>query len=190
MPKHTLRNTLIFVLMICLLQGCVALVAGAAGGVIVYDRRDIKTMKKDQKLRHDINTTIQRDKQFKNTHVVVAVFNRNVLLAGETPLASQRVTAEKVARSQPGVGRIYNEIAISSPTTLMTQSSDAWLTTKVKAELFGTRDLKSGSFKVVTENGVVYLMGVVTHEQADLAVGTARRISGVQRVVKVFQYTD
>lgn len=192
MTKHMLRNSLVFALIIMLLQGCVAVfVAGAAaGGAVVYDRRNLKTIKSDQQIRHDVNTRIQHDPQFSNTHIVVAVFNHDILLTGEAPLASQRVTAEKIARAEPGVNRVYNEIAVSSPTSMMTQSSDTWITTKVKTELVATKNLRSGSIKVITENGVVYLMGIVRETQAELAVNTARRIAGVQRVVKVFQYKN
>jgi osmotically-inducible protein OsmY len=95
-----------------------------------------------------------------------------------------------LAHSVADVKRIYNEITIQGPTSSLTRTSDAWITTKIKSQMLATDDLQSGTIKVLTENGAVYLMGVVTHDQADMSVDIARQVSGVQKVVKIFQYTD
>ena len=181
----------IFILSLSLLQGCAGLlIAGAAtGGALVYDHRDIKTIHQDEQISHQINLKIANDPAFNSSHIVVATLDHNVLLTGQTPVASLRVKAEKQAKTVPNIKRLSNEIVISGPTSLMTRTSDTVITTKVKSRLLTTRDLRSGNFKVVTENGDVYLMGKVTRDQADLAVDAARRVGGVQKVIKVFEYT-
>ena len=201
MPKNTIDgahvNTtmkpLILALMALLcLQACVAaFVAGAAaGGLVVYDKRDLMTMNEDNSIRHQLTLKLIGDPAFQNSHIVVASFNHVVLLAGQAPDPSLRVKAEQIAYTIPKVARVYNEIVITSPSSMMTRSSDAWITAKIKTEMLTKKGLRSSQIKVVTENGTVYLMGHVSHEQADLAVNIARRVSGTQQVVKIFQYTD
>lgn len=185
-----MKRAIAIVALISTLSGCVAaFVAGAAaGGLVVYDRRSIAQINLDNTMRHRINKSLVHNSVFRNSHIVVAVFNRVVLLVGQTPHASLKVRAEKQAREYPGVQRVYNEIMIGAPTSNLTQSSDVWITTKVKSTMLATKGLKSSQIKVVTENGVVYLMGYVNKSQAGMAVNIARSTSGVQRVVKVFQY--
>ena len=95
---------------------------------------------------------------------------------------------ERLARQTDQVRAIQSEIAIARPTSLMTRSGDAWITTKVKTALFVDHSFDASRIKVVTETGIVYLMGIVTSGEADEAVATARQVSGVKRVIKVFEY--
>lgn len=176
------------------LQGCI-FVAGAAAGAaaiaVVYDHRTIKNSLEDTKIANKIADKIKSNPNFgTESHIEVTVFNRVVLLTGETPQPEWRQQAEEIARSVSGVEKVYNQITIEGPTSSLTRTSDSWITTKIKTEMLATDDLKSSSIKVVTENGVVYLMGIVKREQADVAADIARQISGVQKVVKVFQYTN
>ena len=90
----------------------------------------------------------------------------------------------------PDVTKVYNEIAVKGPTSSLSRASDSWITTKIKTQMLATKGLQSGSIKVVTENGAVYLMGMVSREQADTSVNIARQVTGVQKVVKIFQYTN
>lgn len=174
------------------LQGCI-FVAGAAAGAaaiaVVYDHRTIENTVQDTRIANKIADRIRAVPALgQDSHVEVTVFNRTVLLTGETPSAANREQAEMIARSVPEIGRIYNQITIQGPTSSLTRTSDSWITTKIKGQMLATEDLKSSSIKVVTENGTVYLMGTVTREQADISVDIARQVSGVQKVVKVFQY--
>lgn len=163
--------------------------AGAAtGGLVVYDRRNIQTVMKDTRCRNDIVNAISKDPAFEHSHIVVSSFHGSVLLAGQTPLASLRVRAEKIARQQPDIGKIYNEITVSSPSSTLTRSNDTWITTKVKTQMIANKDLRSSDIKVVTESGSVFLLGKVSRTQASVAVDVARRVSGVQRIVKAFEY--
>jgi osmotically-inducible protein OsmY len=175
------------------LQGCI-FVAGAAAGAaaiaVVYDHRTLQNVFKDTELSNKIVDQYRAIPALHNSsHIEVTVFHRVVLLTGETPNAAWKQQAEAIARSVPGITRIYNQIIIQGPTSTLTRTSDSWITTKIKGQMLATEDLKSSSIKVVTENGVVFLMGIVNHQQADIAVDIARQVSGVQKVVKIFQYT-
>lgn len=175
------------------LHACVPVfIAGAAmGGAAVYDRNGLRAFAQDLNIGDRIRNHLPViAAQYPRSHVVVAVFNHVVLLTGQTPSEDMRNQVEQLARNTPQVDRVFNEITISGPTSPLTRSSDAWITTKVRGAMLGLKGLKSTQFKVVTENGVVYLMGVVTRDQADLAVQSARQVTGVQKVVKVFEYTD
>ncbi len=185
-----MKKILLIAIMMCCLQGCVgAFVAGAAaGGAVIYDRRNLKTLAQDVKLSAAVSRAIHRDREFRGSHIVTSSYHSVLLLAGQTPKDTLRVKAEQIAKAQPRVKRIYNEITINSPTSPLTRTSDSWITTKVKTEMLARKGLKSGAVKVITENGVVFLMGEVSPKQADLAVGVARDVSGVQKVVKVFDF--
>lgn len=180
----------------CLLQGCIFVVGAAAGAAaiaMVYDHRPIEDTIQDTKLTNKIADSIRAVPELRNEcHIDVTVFNHIVLLTGEAPKPEWRNQAEEIAKSTPSVDRVYNQITIQGPTSSLTRTSDSWITTKIKSQMLAQEELKtnSSSIKVVTENGVVYLMGNVTRDQADTAVGIAREVSGVQRVIKIFQYKN
>lgn len=181
-------KSIVVLLVSTLLTGCVvAVVAGAAAGM-VYDRRSVTTMEADARLFHIIHKGIVTDPQFRDSRILVTSFNRVVLLVGQTPTASLRVVAERVAQNTPGVKRVYDEITVDNPLPLTQRSKDSWITGQVRSNMLTKKGLESGSIRIVTENGVVYLMGIVTSEQASLAVDVARRVNGVRKVVKIFQY--
>lgn len=175
------------------LQGCIFVVgaaAGAAGVAIVYDHRKIEKMLLDENIAKQANANIQANENLRfKTHIEVNCFNQVVLLTGEALSPELRTLAYNVVQKVPNVKKIYNQIAIKGPTSSLTQASDSWITTKIKTQMLATKGLQSSNIKVVTENGVVYLMGSVNPDQANIAVNIARRVSGVQRVIKVFQYT-
>ena len=182
-----------FALIIILsLSGCVgAIVAGAASsGAVINDSRSIKEMEKDTKISHDVSLVLTRDDSLKTSHIVVSSFYQMVLLAGEVPEAPLKAYAEKLTLKVPGVKRVYNQINVGSNASIKEQAEDAWLTTKVKTSMLAKLGLNSGSIKVISEKGSVYLVGYICNEQANLAVDVARRISGVKKVVKLFKYKD
>ncbi|MEH6580401.1 MAG: BON domain-containing protein [Halioglobus sp.] len=127
---------------------------------------------------------------FDEAHLVVVSYNGYVLLAGQVHSEALKSQATDVVRKIRNVRRIYNELEVSAPTSTMTRSSDAWITTKVKSYLLGNSGIEGGRVKVVTENGVVYLMGLATRAEADRIADTAASISGVQRVVRIFEILD
>jgi osmotically-inducible protein OsmY len=182
------------IIMLCLvaycLNGCVGVfLAGAAtGGLAVYDRRNLETLSTDQHIRYRVLKRISEDAAMKKTHITAASFHKMLLLTGQVPTSAERIRAEHIARTVPHIKELYNEITISSPTTPATRTSDSWITVKVKTDLLGTKDLRSGDIKVVTEDSTVFLLGKVTKSQAEIAVDVARKVSGVKKIVKVFHY--
>ena len=130
------------------------------------------------------------DDAFDDAHIVVVSFNGYVLIAGQVANESLKAKATAEVRKITGVRRIYNELEIASPSSAMTRTSDTWITTKVKTWLLGQSDTEGTRIKVVTENGVVYLMGLVTRNEAERVSDTAAGISGVQRVVRLFEIVD
>lgn len=188
-------NKLISIIVIALsLQGCIFVAgaaAGAAGVAVVYDHRKLEKILLDEKLAKNASAKLQQNSNIKeNSHVEVTCFNQVVLLTGQANNADTRQEAEDIVRSVPEIKRIYNQIAIKRAASSLTRASDSWISTKIKTEMLATKGLKSGTIKVVTENGTVYLMGTVNRDQADIAVDIARQVQGVQRVMKIFQYTN
>lgn len=174
-----------------LLQGCIAaaVIGGAAvGGTGYYNRNRIKTYYDDDNINFTANQRIRKEPILKDdAHIVVAVYHNIVLLAGQVISPAQRIKAEQLVRSIPNVRTVYNEIVIAGPTTTLTRSSDAWITAKVKSEMLLTAKLQSRNIKIVTENGVVYLLGVLSQQQSNMASNVARRVQGVQKVVTLFE---
>jgi len=189
MKSKAVTKTLIFLLLGTLLSGCAAIVVvGAAGGMVVYDRRGMSMIEHDARIFYQAHTAIVRDPRFRDSRILVSSFNEVVLLVGQTPTASLRVVAEQVARRTPNVRRVYDEITVDYPLPLTQRSKDSLITAQVRGKMLTQKGLESGSIRIVTENGVVYLMGIATHEQANIAVNVARQVKNVRKVVKIFQY--
>lgn len=127
------------------------------------------------------------DSNFKGSHIVAVSFNGYVLLAGQVPNEALKSKAADVVRDIRHVRRIYNELEVSAPTASLVRTSDTWITAKIKSSLLAGSDTPGLRTKVVTENGVVYLMGMVIREEADRLANAAAGISGVQRVVRLFE---
>lgn len=174
-----------------LLGGCteVATVA-SSGGQALYNHNSIKetlddhyiTMKAYQQIYSD------DDDRFKNSSVAITTFHNEVLLTGQIPYADERDKMVKLIREVKGIKKLYNLTVVSPPLPPLVQAGDAWITTKVKTKIIAMDGIDPGQIKVVTENGTVFLMGVVTHQQADKAIQLARTTDGVQSVVKIFYY--
>ena len=130
------------------------------------------------------------DEAFDEAHLNVVSYNGYVLLAGQVPSEALKNKATNVVREIRGVRRIYNELEVAAPSSGMTRSSDTWITAKVKSFLLGNTDIEGNRVKVVTEDGVVYLMGLATRDEAERIAATAADIGGVQKVVKLFELLD
>lgn len=120
----------------------------------------------------------------------VISFNGVVLLIGQVPDETSRKQAEAEVDRLQNVRRIYNELEIAGPTSMLTRSGDAWVTSKIKTQLLTDEDVRGRHIKVVTENGVSYLLGLVTRDEAQRATDIARSTSGVRQVVRLFEYFD
>jgi osmotically-inducible protein OsmY len=175
---------------VLVLGGCIeaALVGGAATGVVVgTDRRPAEVVLGDERVEV---TALNRLGQRLNdkAHVNVTSYNYTVLLTGEVPDAKSKEEAEKVAREIERVKGVVNELQIGAASSLQARGNDTFLTGRVKAAFVTPQKFSPLSVKVVTEAGVVYLLGLVTRQEADDATEIARGIGGVQKVVRVFEY--
>jgi osmotically-inducible protein OsmY len=190
-----------------LLSGCAPVViGGAAAGtaVVATSRRSAGTIVDDEAIEMKARLALLQNKELNSqVHVDITCYDGIVLLTGEAPSAQLRSRVEDIVKSvpelqnlitaNPSVSRVHNEILIAAPSSYMTRASDSLITAKVKVELLTITDIKgfNGSdVTVVTANGTVYLMGLLTHKEADAVTEKARQIGGVQRVVKLFEYTD
>jgi osmotically-inducible protein OsmY len=185
------RLLLISLACLPLLQGCVGLfVAGAATTAsVANDRRSVGSVIDDQNIELKATDAIaSRSDLDKASNISATCINGKVLLVGQTPYTQYSRDAESLVGRIAGVRQVYNELLIRKTVSLSTQSNDTWITSKIKSEMLGTKDFDSTRFKVVTENSEVFLMGLVTRAEADKAVDIARRVSGVHKVVKVFEY--
>jgi osmotically-inducible protein OsmY len=174
-----------------LLDGCVALVAGSGTAVIVGDdRRKAGVYLDDEAI--ELHGRNRMHELFPQASVSVGItsFNHQVLLTGQAPDESTKGRIEATIRDIPKVRKVYDEITLSGIPSLGSEADDSIITTEVKARLSNVKGVGFNQMKVVTESGVVYLMGVVTHEQADAAAQVAATTRGVVRVVKVAEYTD
>jgi len=124
------------------------------------------------------------------SHIVVTSYNGVVLLGGQTPRPELKQLADQAARSVQNVTRLHNELEVMPPTTALVRSNDALMTSNAKAQLLSDSAAASTRIKVVTENGVVFLLGIVTHQQARDALVVVEDVAGVQKIVKLFQYLD
>lgn len=170
------------------LAGCAPLVVGGAmvGGVLVAtDRRTTGAQIEDQGI--EIKAAARVRELATLGHVNVTSYNRVALLTGEVPDADARTRLEAAVARVENVRSVVNELAIAGASSLTSRSNDALLTTKVKASLVDARDLYANAFKVVTERGIVYLMGRVTEREAARFADVARSVEGVRKVVRVFE---
>lgn len=124
------------------------------------------------------------------SRIVVTSFNGVVLLAGQTPREDLKAAAEQAASTVQRVKKVHNELQVMEPITLLAISSDALLTTRIKAQMLTDSNVPDGRIKIITDNGIVYLMGLLTQQEAARAASVVQSVSGVQRVVKVFEYID
>jgi len=175
--------------MLASLSGCVALVAGGAisGTLAATDRRTLGAQTEDRAI--EVKGGIKLNNVIGNAgHTNINSFNRRALLTGEVRDEAMKAAAERELRGIEGVLSVINELEIAGPSSYTSRSNDALITTKVKASLVDMKDISANSYQVVTERGVVYLQGRVTQREGQIGADVARGVSGVNKVVKVFEY--
>ncbi len=191
MSRQARLITLLLVGFAITLQGCAGIViaGGATAGAMANDRRTSGAYVDDETIEWKIIDVLYRDEQIdQQTHLNATSYNGIVLLTGEIPNEEMRVKIGEKIRSVQGVRQLHDETSIAAPSSMMSRSGDTWITSKVKtAMLTGDTDMGVRT-KVVTDKGVVYLMGMVSPQEADKLTDIARRVGGVQKVVKVFEY--
>jgi osmotically-inducible protein OsmY len=172
------------------LSGCIPLVIGgvAATAAIATDRRSAGAQLDDELIED--KTAVEALERFKGryVHVNVTSYNGNVLLTGEAPFDNAKTEIGEIARRMPKARSVQNELLIGAATGLGSRSNDTLITSKVKARFVEANNFQINHVKVVTERGIVYLLGIVRPEEGNAAAEIARTTSGVQRVVKVFEY--
>lgn len=187
-PPHQL--SVLLLLLSLGLQGCAGLVVGAAGGaaLAVHDRRDTEIMLKDQRIESTATDKIYSDEKInKKIHANITSYNQVVLVSGEVLSAELRDYAIALIQQVPGIKRIHNELVVTDLTSFGSRSSDTVITSKIKTRMIGAKGLDATRVKVVTENKRVFLMGLVTAKEADIAVDIARNTGNVKQVVKIFE---
>ncbi len=192
MLKKILRFYLVLALVV-LLPGCaaVAVTGMATGASVAAGARTTGTVVEDQAIELKAEKLFYVNEEFNElTHINVTSYNTVVLLTGEAPSEELKAHAAALVGEIEKVTQIYNEITIAAPSSLMSRSSDSLVTAKVKTRLLTDEGVPAVNIKVVTENGVVFLMGVLTRADAERATEITRQTGGVQKVVKLFQYID
>jgi len=170
------------------LSGCAPLVVGGAvmSGFVATDRRTAGSQLEDEAIELKVASAVRQDLG-ERVHLNVTSYNRQVLLSGEATAAFDRERAEKLAQSQENVKAVVNDLAVMAPSSLTQRTKDSVTTSQIKAAFIDAKDLQSNSIKVVTERGIVYLMGRVTQREAKRATDIARGVGGVAKVVRVFE---
>lgn len=171
-----------------LLQGCfpLAVTGMGAAAVMATDRRTTGMYVEDESIEWKALARLREDNR--GAHVNATSFNRRVLLTGQAPTEAEKKRIEDVVRAIPNVREVVNELEVAGASSLASRGNDAIVTSNVKARMVNNGRFSPTHVKVVTESGVVYLMGLVHNVEADAAVEIARTTSGVGRVVKVFEY--
>jgi len=175
------------------LQGCVSgVILGAIGAVsVINDRRTAATQLEDETIETKANKVIRMDEGLdQHTHLNVISYNRTVLIVGQSPNQMLRDRVTRLVEKVDSVSQVFNQIRIGNVTTLTTRSNDSWLTSKVKVALTTEKDFSSSQIKVITENGEVFLLGLVTQAEGDKATEIARNVNGVRQVIKAFEYRN
>ncbi len=189
--KIMFKRSLIVLGTVVLLQGCAAaVIAGTASAVTAAnDRRTIGSQIDDNNIEIKASialSEVERLEKFANVSAVSV--NGIVLLVGQVANEEMRNEAQRTIEGVSGIRKIHNQIRIGSNIGITTQTHDSWLTSKVKAQLLTAKDISSNNIKVVTENAEVFLMGLVSDSESTQAVNITRNVSGVERVIKVFEY--
>ena len=185
----------LLILLFPFISGCAVLVAAGvvsgvgAGAAVSQDRRTSGMFVEDEGIEFKSGRRIS-EKMGGDVNVNVTSFNRNVLLTGEAPTEGLKKEIGKLVTGVQNVRKVTNEIAIGDVSSFASRSNDALLTSKVKARFLDSGEFQVNHVKVVTEDAVVYLLGLVQVREGDSAVNIARSTSGVRKVVKVFEYLD
>jgi osmotically-inducible protein OsmY len=189
MYKQTALKLILSVALISQITACVPVVVGgaAAGGVMAADRRTSGIYVEDENIELKAIKKMETDLG-ENAHINVTSYNRNVLLTGEVPVAEAKVKAENIIKEITNTRAVTNELVVGPKSTIGSRSNDSYLTSKVKTKFVTENKFPANYVKVVTENSVVYLLGIVTKDEAKAAAEIASNISGVTKVVKVFEY--
>lgn len=185
MHKHIL-----LILICAALSGCVgeSLPVVGAGTWFNFDRRQASAIVDDQTITVKTNLALAKNKAiWKSSHISTLTYNNSLLLVGQTPTQAEKDQIEKIIQPIPGISAIYNQITVGQPVPLPVRCNDTYITSQVKCRIVSNRNVGMNRVKVITENGVVYLMGALTRDEQQTAVNIARRVPGVKKVVTIIE---
>lgn len=178
-----------------MLQGCVAAVIGLGAGTakVATDPRTAGTQVDDTTLDSRISMKLKDEAEaefFKDSRILASSYNGNVLLIGQATSQNVIDRAAAITQNVDGVNKLYNQIRLGDKANALTVADDSWITTKVKAALVANKETKARDIKVITEDGEVFLLGIVTPAEGKLAADIASKVSGVKLVTTIFTYTE
>ncbi|MDF1767038.1 MAG: BON domain-containing protein [Gammaproteobacteria bacterium] len=195
-PATTLKITRLFMLALVLFSASCTTVlvqtTGEEGMVEDPTERTAGAVVEDQSIETKVAVNLKKlEPELKKANIAITSHNGVVLLVGQVGSEALKSSATRItSESSTKIKRIHNELEVAGKTSLLSRSNDNWIATKVRTLMLANSSVPSGQIRVITENGAVYLMGIVTQEDAQRAVDLTRNVSGVTRVVKVFEYLD
>jgi len=177
------------------LNSCASVISATTGDEGIQEdrgRRSMGAVVDDNSIETTIKVNLNAaDEQLKKAHINVVSFNGTVLMVGQVPSQEMKNLATRVARtSSSRVKEVYNELEVAGTTTFLSRSNDAWLTAKIKTLMLADSEVSGLRTKVISENGVVYLMGLVSQEDANKTVNLVSNTKGVTKVVRAFEYIN
>jgi osmotically-inducible protein OsmY len=186
--KHLWARSAVVLVLAGALQACAPLMVGGmvGGAMVATDRRTSGIQLEDEAIELKAANRI-REMMSGRGHINVTSYNRQVLITGEAVNAQDRDYAARLVGEVENVRKVVNEVVVGPNSSLKDRSTDALITAKVKAQMVDSKDIFANAYKIVTERGVVYLMGRVTQREADRATDVARQVSGVKKVVRIFE---
>ncbi len=194
---NAMKTTIIFIFVHLLLSGCSIIATGGAeitGLSLLHERRTSKTLLIDERIEITAGIELNSYENIRKLcHYNVTAYNGKVLVTGEAPTESLRNKIIQIIRKISGVKLVHNELIIAQPSSFVQRSRDTFITTKVKSSLSNVTNLPgfdATRVKVITENGIVYLLGLVHKNEGLVATEITRRVSGVKKVVKIFEYIE
>ncbi len=188
-----INRTMRIIGLLCLLpflQSCIAAAGGAVatGAAVAFDRRATGTIVDDQAIEIKSAHAISSNKNLaKQSRIHTVSYNNVLLLVGQTPSEEMKREAEAAVNDIAKVRRIHNELRVAEPAPLSIRTQDSWITTQIKAKILASNRLNPARVKVVTEEGVVYLMGLITPEEQVIATDIAKNMEGVDKVIQIFE---
>ncbi len=188
MKKRLIATLLLGATVLPALQGCVTVVAAGvtAGAVAAFDRRSVGTQTEDESIEWKANAQVS-EKLDDKAHLNFTSYNRKVLITGEVPTEEAKTEAESIVAAINNVQGVYNELAIGPASSFSNRSNDSYITSKVKGNFVDSGKFNPIHVKVVTEAGVVFLLGMVTQPEADAAIRAASYTRGAKKVVNLLE---
>lgn len=189
----TFLQRLSCILLCLLVASCTSIISATSDEPIEVNpgKRSLGVKIDDRQLETIAAVNINKaHEQLDDAAIKVHSYNAVVLLVGQVPSQQMRQLAGETVQKISSVRQVHNELQVQTPISLLAGANDTWLTTKVRTKLLANRDIESGRIQVITENNTVYLMGLVTREEAQKVTDVARHTGGVQKVVRVFEYID